>query len=109
MHQLYHCSKFKTLTVKQRQEKVKQLGLCLNCFKSNLKTLDCNSNWCCNTIENLKKIQTALSKLFAKGNMKIRKWASNAPEILADLPTEDVEMKLGDDINQIIKAIKEEG
>jgi hypothetical protein len=33
MHPLYHCSKFKTLTVKQRQEKVKQLGLCLNCFR----------------------------------------------------------------------------
>jgi hypothetical protein len=57
------------------------------------------------SLEELKQMQLSLCELFKKGGMKIRKWATNAPSILEDVPAEDLEMQLGENVNQTIKAL----
>ncbi|XP_055918357.1 uncharacterized protein LOC129950441 [Eupeodes corollae] len=58
-------------------------------------------------INKAKKIQLELQKILTSGGFKLRKWSSNSPELLYDLPSEDCEISFNFDGNSdsSIKAL----
>jgi len=48
-HIIFQCSQFREKTPEQRQQTVKELGLCFNCLHPNNNIALCNSKWRCKT------------------------------------------------------------